>query len=643
MWSTLIALALLAPPVVVGPNLIPNADFAGPPTGWRMPAQVTLDDTVGHGDSRSLKLVNPDAADYPLAHYDVPCVPGRSYRFAVWVRTEGVAGAGTGATITLQSEGAGGYLGGDYPAGRRGTQDWTRIEGMYTIPEAAVNTSLSLYLRRGGTGTAWFDDVELYEVAEPPLRVNLVQPNYRNWLRGEEVSVLYWLADTLPDGLTAEQTLLELTLRDETAVIRRQANPPQPPGPVPGSAGTLPVPRLMPGAYTFEVRLLRADTEAELAAWSTELTVRDPALPAPKVSIDAQGFTLVEGQRFLPLGLYLGSVNPDELAQIAAAGYNTIMPYNSARGDDARNRQWLDWAHEAGLRTIYSVKDHYYQLHSAPPGLTSEEVADAAALAQVAAVRDHPAVLAWYLNDELPLTVHDQLLRRNELIKAADPDHPTWSVLYQVPVIDRYADTADVLGTDPYPIPRALPAMAGQWTAQTLAAKGGAGAIWQVPQVFDWAAYTEQGVRDPRPPTLQEMRTMAYQCLAAGAKGLIFYSWFDLLKFPDTFDARYADITQLAADIHAIEPWILADAPTGLSLAPPAEADASLYRARAWGPPPGGGGSLLLATNGSDEPVTLTLGGPEVTVGATLAGDGELVGRQLTLPPRGSLAVVVNE
>ncbi|HAZ63810.1 MAG TPA: hypothetical protein DCZ72_09425, partial [Armatimonadetes bacterium] len=64
---------------------------------------------------------------------------------------------------------------------------------------------------------------------------------------------------------------------------------------------------------------------------------------------------------------------------------------------------------------------------------------------------------------------------------------------------------------------------------------------------------------------------MAYQCLAAGAKGLIFYSWFDLLKFPDTFDARYADITQLAADIHAIEPWILADAPTGLSLAPPAE------------------------------------------------------------------------
>lgn len=57
---------------------------------------------------------------------------------------------------------------------------------------------------------------------------------------------------------------------------------------------------------------------------------------------------------------------------------------------------------------------------------------------------------------------------------------------------------------------------------------------------------------------------MAWQCIAEGANGLVFYSWFDLRK--DTtvpFDEQWAKIKQVAAGIAAMTPVLLSveDAP----------------------------------------------------------------------------------
>jgi hypothetical protein len=43
--------------------------------------------------------------------------------------------------------------------------------------------------------------------------------------------------------------------------------------------------------------------------------------------------------------------------------------------------------------------------------------------------RSHPAVLGWYLNDELPPSNISEIAERNAEVKALDPDHITNSVL----------------------------------------------------------------------------------------------------------------------------------------------------------------------------------------------------------------------
>jgi|EP01046_Picozoa_sp_COSAG06_P023724 hypothetical protein len=43
--------------------------------------------------------------------------------------------------------------------------------------------------------------------------------------------------------------------------------------------------------------------------------------------------------------------------------------------------------------------------------------------------KDHPALVAWYTNDELPATTYrPQLLTHQQWVVEGDPNHPTWQV-----------------------------------------------------------------------------------------------------------------------------------------------------------------------------------------------------------------------
>ena len=93
--------------------------------------------------------------------------------------------------------------------------------------------------------------------------------------------------------------------------------------------------------------------------------------------------------------------------------------------------------------------------------------------------------------------------------------------------------------------------MALEWTRVTRDQCYGVRPMWQVPQVFDWAGYKKGPDRDQyRAPTLDEMRAMAWQCIAAGANGLIFYSYFDLYKMDkkDSFEKRWKECLRNGRD-----------------------------------------------------------------------------------------------
>jgi hypothetical protein len=136
--------------------------------------------------------------------------------------------------------------------------------------------------------------------------------------------------------------------------------------------------------------------------------------------------------------------------------------------------------------------------------------------------------------------------------------------LYQVDQIRDYIPTFDVIGTDPYPIARTSASRAGEYTRQTRRGVHERRPVWQVPQVFSWACYSKSDTPKPedRMPTLEEMRSMAWQCIAEGANGLLFYSWFDIRRDKTTpFDEHWPKVKSIAAEIKDLVPALLSVEP----------------------------------------------------------------------------------
>jgi hypothetical protein len=70
------------------------------------------------------------------------------------------------------------------------------------------------------------------------------------------------------------------------------------------------------------------------------------------------------------------------------------MPYGSP------DRQQMDLAHKPGLKVIYSIKDWYAGSQWCPPSIRTIGDEEPQVRARVREFRNHPALLAWYLNDE---------------------------------------------------------------------------------------------------------------------------------------------------------------------------------------------------------------------------------------------------
>src|SRR5690606_19675131 len=77
----------------------------------------------------------------------------------------------------------------------------------------------------------------------------------------------------------------------------------------------------------------------------------------PQVYIDKAGFTVVDGKRFFPMGVYLHTpqTTDDHLQRIAEGGFNTILTYGY--GTDANPQDYLNRAASHQLKVIYAVQN----------------------------------------------------------------------------------------------------------------------------------------------------------------------------------------------------------------------------------------------------------------------------------------------
>lgn len=542
-------------------DLVKNAGFesAGAsslPADWSGPPAVYSRDTaVKRSGDGALKYVNTDSASYVLCAQTVPLTPGKMYEISTWVKTQDITGEESGATICLEYSGADGkWVGGCYPVGVKGTADWTQVKAITDrIPPEAAQCNLCCYVRREMTGTAWWDDVSITPYRERPLASMLVSPNYRNQVLGPEpdpvrVRCFTNLADyglQLSDVLFAWRVL---NAADQSVVAQGELDP------VPAAETDIVVDckAMADGRYTVETTLQRRGGEA--LATDTWTVSRIKEMPERKGYIDAHNRLILNGEPFFPLGMYWGAVTPEELDVYAQSDFNCLMPYN------APSKEMMDAIHARGLKVIYTVKDLYFGSAGCPSDIRSEEDEYAKVKSYVEQFRDHPALMAWYINDELPLDMLDRLSRHRQWIEELDPHHPAWVVLYQVDHVRDYLPSYDVIGTDPYPIPHLPPSEAGKYARKMTTALCGSRAIWQVPQVFNWANYqkntTDKAAK--RAPTFEEIRSMAWQSICEGANGIVFYSWFDLHRDPTTpFEEQWAKVKPVAAEIKSMIPALL--------------------------------------------------------------------------------------
>jgi len=234
-------------------------------------------------------------------------------------------------------------------------------------------------------------------------------------------------------------------------------------------------------------------------------------------------------------------------------------------------RAGLDNFAKHGLKIIFAMNQ---QLPGYNEGCTeldgiSGSVPVAAHTAKV--FGSHPALLGYYVSDEVSRHTipHVQTLR--EALNAADPWHPTYTITYRMQDLPLYGITGDVIGVDSYPIqpdPKAE-AKLDQIVTYMQGARSTGMPIWAIPQIFNWASQdvktkynTPEKFLATRGPNAKEMLAMPILFAILGAKGFIFFSEHGItlkaeMVCPGITDKLWPDVANMAQEMKHLEPYIL--------------------------------------------------------------------------------------
>ena len=318
--------------------------------------------------------------------------------------------------------------------------------------------------------------------------------------------------------------------------------------------------------------------------------VRKPARGA--VTIDKYGRTLVDGKPFLPIALYTGGCTAGyEIDCFKKSPFNTLLTYHSyfyrlihsKKRGTAGLRELMDILDANGLKLLIS-SSRFYPKFDGGMGPVKAEYGAAwsnsthEAFLEMAtnAIKDHPALLGYYITDELPPERYKELVARRALFNRIDPYHPTTGVYFKLGEIAAYTGTQDVPSIDFYPIQgkgpqdQSLVATSMDAASQTWTyPETGAMPFWATPQLFSWNGNDPDKNPKYRMPTEHEHRAMALMSAIGGAKGFAYYYFHDICYGtsakselrPQRFLANWRDICHALETVQELEPFILSTKP----------------------------------------------------------------------------------
>ena len=584
--------------------------------GWKMPrsGQWRVENGAGIDGSAGLVFEVPkgettvtwaqtaDEARFPVEG-------GMGYKFSCWMKTDGLKithGRALGLYFASYNDkgkpvgGGGAVRVTDNAVCKDG---WYRVEGVTKpLPVSAVVGGVYFY-SGDCEGIAYIDKVTVEPLALNPIeRLTVSAYRAEAWEGDVSFAAAYCvnpiknpdseLVATISYVTPAGKGTKDCSLADGVART------------------TLPVTDFAFGKNEVTLVLARKDGTV---LGRTSCFFRREAVPMfRKVTFDRYHRTIVDGKPFFPLGMYWKDVTAEALSVYTNGPFNCLMSY--VRMDESR----LDLCQKFGVKVIASLSGHFKEIAEAK-AQKAAEIDAWHVRGRLRRFRSHPAVLAWYLADEVPSFYEEILAGKCEMVYELDPDHPTWIVLdkpYEARTLIR---GYDVIGADPYPIgnhgapEQTAIGIAAGWARAVRKATYDFRPMWQVPQAFDWAIYRPEEtnhVAMMRMPTRQEFRSMTWQAIAAGANGLIYYSFFDLLERDgwrkDRMAGGWEGACAVAREVKAFEPVLFSDDP------PPAvEGGDGAVAARAWSYD---GKYCIVMANTLREKVvgTLKVGGREV-------------------------------
>ncbi len=533
-------------------NLFPDPDLSRA-ASWTLPPGYRWEPGAGRNGGNALVYERADPAAYPLGAIGVQLGPG-SYEFGGWAFVEAVASGETSAAICMEISRDGQHVGGSYVPRIAGPGDWRQISGVLNVPENGLSIQFVPYMLMGHTGKIRFCDffirrqeLQSYVTMLAPRQPHAIPAGMARYELGVQV-------------MNADREVHEvrLAVRDAGGGILHEAA-----FPLRGQRVAFDL-ELPPGEYTLTCTPAIDGAPSDSVAFTV---VEAPE--AARVALDERGRLRVGGEKFLPIGLYLnraisGRFQPSldrEIAAIGAADFNCILPYDGLGyrldGSEAQYpesvREVYDACRTAGLMVIPSLD---YMRHD--PANTEKTIK---------ALADHPALLAWYLSDEQPVEERNAMRRRNAAVNRLDPEHPTLGVYLQPDAMLQYGNTCNIYGFDQYPIYGGTRSIGGLDTALgTVAANLASGdgmALWSIPQWMNWVSYNSTpGAQERyRWPTAEETLTMSLLAALHGARGFIFYSYFDMFTSGvDEYEQRWPEICFVARELAELAPCLLGDA-----------------------------------------------------------------------------------
>lgn len=516
-------------------RVIFSEDFEADTPGWTdLGRDYRRERGEGVNGTGGMYLTRKPGARYYFIYHPLKLEAGRRYRLSAMCKIDGLLeGKNQKKSESVEIIGLDfmqdkKWIASCYPraAVKNGSGDWQKITAEFHYPANCNRALLCLFLKspRGCRQITW-DNIVIEQLGEwspqiyPVLPKNL-HPDHNGYIK---LRVFDY------DPKRNEKNLVAFA----------RINGKEFASPVRNGFAEFKVGKLSAGEHSAVFSIGDKKISRIIGEKKFPMYVTTAMPPAGAVTTEEDGRILVDGKPFFPLGFFFeGSRTMTEktLAELREIGANVVLPYVSIgmRLPDMKGKigieavkKSLDVLHRNGFKIVFSLLEITGTIQKKLA--VYDGITDPTKQAEyiITGIRNHPALLAWYISDEnLPSTL-DPILKLRFTVNRLDPFHPA-ATLTDIPQnYLHFGPTGDLLMVDKYPVRKLTdePSMSSVRECFELAAKEGRLGCWFIPQCFNWGLYSRRSpYHSFRYPTELEIRSQCLLALNHRARAVIFYA-----------------------------------------------------------------------------------------------------------------------